>query len=159
MTKIVTDLKMDGIKHNFSDPGTDKKRFNRIILNCFVYGNYITESINEERTIKTFRSFYSKDRYFFDFNMDLTQWLQMDTDQDAPYYGNWCNPMLKATLSYTEGDICVNVADSDETFLQLIHEARNWNIENGYRFSIDPGLNPNKSAIEFMKKYKESIRG
>jgi hypothetical protein len=89
--------------------------------------------------------------------MDLKQWIQMDTSQDASYYGNWCNPHLKATISYCEGDICVTLANTDENFLKVILGTRKWNFDNGWTFSLDAGFNPNKETMEFIKKYEEAI--
>lgn len=153
----MTNLKISAIEHNFSDPGTDHNRFNRTIFDTFIIGDGITETRFEEDGYVRFSSWLSRDRYFFDFNMDLTQWLQLDTSQDASYYGNWINPILRATLCYCEGDIYIKVANTDEDFLKLILEYRKWQMENDYGFSLDPGLNPNKEVIKFLKKYKESI--
>ena len=47
------------------------------------------------------------DRYKYDFRQCKPSdgWAQLDTKQDAPYYGNWINPLTLETLSYCEGDV------------------------------------------------------
>lgn len=50
--------------------------------------------------------FYDTDRYIVDYSEDFKElgWEQFDTDQDAPYFGQWVNPKTLQTLCYAEGD-------------------------------------------------------
>lgn len=52
------------------------------------------------------RLFCPAERYLIDFAEDFTAegWQQFDTDQDAHYFGVWCNPQSFRTLTYAEGD-------------------------------------------------------
>ena len=45
-------------------------------------------------TIKTTTNFCSTDRYVYDFSVCTYEkgWAQIDTRQDASYYGTWTNP-------------------------------------------------------------------
>jgi hypothetical protein len=53
-----------------------------------------------------YRAFRPAERYIIDFAPDFSSegWLQFDTDQDAPYFGQWVNPKKFMTLCYCEGD-------------------------------------------------------
>jgi len=54
------------------------------------------------------RSFLANaDRYVFDFNECTPEsgWLQVDTMEDAPYFGVWVHPEKRETLSFIEGDV------------------------------------------------------
>ena len=46
------------------------------------------------------------DRYSFDFKLCTPKngWAQVDTSQDASYFGTWANPFERKTVSYCEGD-------------------------------------------------------
>ena len=46
-----------------------------------------------------------EDRYLFDFNMDLGEWSQFDTTQDAHYFGMWVHKERRLFLTYAEGDL------------------------------------------------------
>ena len=56
--------------------------------------------------METIRDFASTDRYIFDFKLCTTGkgWAQVDTEQDASYFGTWANPFELKVVSYTEGD-------------------------------------------------------
>ncbi len=76
-------------------------------------------------------------RYYFDEKECAYQngWAQLDTYQDAHYFGMWINPRKLRILTYCEGDITEVQYDNIEeikTILPLLDE----NIR------IDPGLNP-----------------
>ena len=45
------------------------------------------------------------DRYHFDFNLDLGIWEQLDTENDASYFGVWINKTELRILSFVEGDL------------------------------------------------------
>lgn len=132
----------------------DIKGFNKILFKMFVDASEtITESV--EIGDVQFYTIFPKDRYYFDFNMDLNQWMQQDTPQDAHYYGAWVNPTIRAQISYVEGDIYVNVFKDDESFMKGVISTWQWNIDNGYWMRLDPGLNPCQKNNEFMKEYSK----
>lgn len=81
-------------------------------------------------------------RYNFDFDFCTYRkgWAQVDTSQDAPYYGTWCSPNKKQIVTYCEGDITVTTCKSDEEFVAELRRLAEWNRERGYWKGIDPGL-------------------
>lgn len=93
--------------------------------------------------MKTVRSFNPSDRYVFDFEKCTVAegFAQVDTSQDASYFGTWANPSKLCIVNYCEGDITVNFAESDEEFVQEIRNIKQWNESQGHRFiGIDAGL-------------------
>ena len=90
------------------------------------------------------REFIESDRYQFDFKYCTTKkgYAQIDTAEDAWYYGNWGNPTTRRIVSYVEGDLIVTQCDTDEEFVSAIREMNAWHEKNsGRRISIDPGFN------------------
>jgi len=103
--------------------------------------------------MKTEREFISNgERYAFDFNLCSASkgWAQVDTKQDAWYYGTWANPFQLKTVNYCEGDLTVKTAETEAEFIEEIREMKRWNEESGYWLGIDPGL---KGDIE--NRFKE----
>lgn len=94
--------------------------------------------------MKTKRSFESADRYIFDYKLCTTGkgFAQVDTQQDAWYYGTWANPFKLQIVSYVEGDIIIQTADNEKEFVEEMQKIKAWNNENGWKFyGIDPGFN------------------
>ena len=60
--------------------------------------------------------FHHSERYLFDCNMDMEEWMQFDTRIDAWYYGVWVNKAKRRILTYVEGDVAFTQCDSDETY-------------------------------------------
>lgn len=80
------------------------------------------------------------DRYEFDFRkcMPSAGWAQLDTYQDAPYYGTWVNPTLRQIFNYCEGDVTLTKCDTDSDFAEALLDCINWNKRRGYFIGIDP---------------------
>jgi hypothetical protein len=76
------------------------------------------------------------DRYQFDFGpcAPAQGFAQVDTSQDAWYYGNWANPFTFTFVSYAEGDLDTTVADTPEEFRTVIREFVEWNNAERDRF-------------------------
>ena len=51
------------------------------------------------------------DRYLFDFNLDRGEWQEMDTEEDASYFGVWVNKEKLRILQYLEGDVIFTQCD------------------------------------------------
>jgi hypothetical protein len=79
------------------------------------------------------------ERYDFDFNRctPVDGWAQVDTSQDASYFGTWANPIDLRVMSFVEGDCTLFTADSPEDFVTYVREAKKWNDDHGYKFGID----------------------
>lgn len=78
-------------------------------------------------------------RYDFDSNRCTSGdgWAQVDTSEDAPYFGQWANPLELRFMTYAEGDCTLATAHSPESFAAYVrHKAKFWR-ENGHTFGID----------------------
>ena len=83
------------------------------------------------------------DRYAFDFDRCTAAkgWAQLDTRQDASYYGTWANPELRQIINYCEGDITTTTMDTDEEFVAEIRKWADWVNEHDWGpAQIDPGF-------------------
>jgi len=92
--------------------------------------------------MKTVREFYpDAERYLFDFKLCTLKkgYAQLDTKQDASYFGAWANPEKLVYVSYTEGDCCIKQAENEEEFTEEIRSWAKWTDENGWGpAKIDP---------------------
>ena len=61
-------------------------------------------------------------RYRFDFGACHFHkgFAQIDTKQDAPYYGAWANPVELRVVEFCEGDLTVTQCDSAAEFVEYI---------------------------------------
>lgn len=95
--------------------------------------------------MQTIREFtHNGDRYMFDFSLCTTSkgFAQLDTSQDAWYFGMWANPFDFKIVNYAEGDIVVQIADSIKEFCDEIRNIKSSYERYGHRFlGIDPGFN------------------
>ena len=64
-------------------------------------------------------------------------WAQLDTKQDASYYGGWINPVTLELFSYTEGDVTHTRCDDDADFTTTLRECIEWHREREYFIGID----------------------
>src|SRR6185503_3161642 len=85
------------------------------------------------------REFAPADRYLYDFRACTADkgWAQLDTRQDASYYGNWINPVSRKLFSYCEGDLTLTECDTDEEFVATVRECVDWHKERDYFLGID----------------------
>ncbi len=73
-------------------------------------------------------------------------WAQLDTAQDASYFGTWINPTTRKIKTYCEGDVTVITVDTDAELVAEVQHIHDWNEENGFRLhekrviAIDPGF-------------------
>ena len=84
------------------------------------------------------------DRYHFDCGPCAPSegFAQIDTSQDAPYYGTWCSPSARTIVNFCEGDLTSTVCDTDEEFVLQLRELAEWNDQAGYGpMKIDPANN------------------
>lgn len=84
------------------------------------------------------------ERYHFDWGecSHHLGYAQVDTCQDAPYFGIWTNPTNLTTVSYMEGDVIREIAESVEEYVEHIRETKVSMEKFGRRFiGIDPMLN------------------
>ena len=86
------------------------------------------------------RSPIGGDRYIFDFHYCTSKknYAQVDSDQDAWYFGTWANPLDLRVVTYAEGDVTVKECESEEEFVEEMERISQWNKDHGFTFSIDP---------------------
>lgn len=98
------------------------------------------------------RLFDSSDRYAFDFRLCTYAkgWAQLDTSEDASYFGNWVNPTDRKLICYCEGDVTITSCVTDAAFRAEVHRVCSYYARHGgKRPGIDPGLDPGmKAAFE-----------
>ena len=63
-------------------------------------------------------------RYTYDWGQCSRQagFAQIDTKEDASYYGNWANPIDLKTVHYVEGDVSEYEFETREEFVQHIRD-------------------------------------
>jgi hypothetical protein len=89
------------------------------------------------------------DRYEFDFGRCsyAKGFAQLDTGQDASYFGTWINPDEKVIVNYCEGDITKTECETAKELVEEVERIKVWNNEMGHRFlGIDPGLSETMKA-------------
>jgi hypothetical protein len=94
--------------------------------------------------MKIIRSFEQTNRYSFDFDLCTTKkgFAQVDTSQDAWYFGTWTNPFELKTVCYCEGDITISQSENADEYAQDLRDIKSWNESQGHEFrGIDPGFN------------------
>jgi hypothetical protein len=93
--------------------------------------------------METQREFAPADRYRYDFKYCTVKngFAQIDTSQDASYFGTWASPERLVIFNYCEGDCTTQTAVTPEEFTEAIRELKTWNEEYGHEFlGIDCGL-------------------
>ena len=94
--------------------------------------------------------FHPSDRYRFD--MMLKGFAQVDTTEDAPYYGIWVSPKKRMIVNYSEGDVSFTYADNGQDFKEEILNLIGW---LGERFKgIDPGWPGLFSTEQIVDRFK-----
>jgi hypothetical protein len=98
--------------------------------------------------MKVDRYFKPGDRYEYDFKRCnyKTGWAQLDTSQDAWYYGNWVNPLTFELMSYCEGDVTHTRCDDENDFKVALADTIKWQRESGYFKGIDAMCDENLIA-------------
>ena len=81
------------------------------------------------------------DRYRYDFKRCTLSdgWAQLDTKQDASYFGNWVNPLTLKLMSYCEGDTTLTECTDEADFIVTLRECIQWHKDAGYFIGIDAG--------------------
>ena len=104
--------------------------------------------------MKITREFAPADRYLYDFGLCscANGWAQVDTAQDASYFGTWANPTRLLIFNYCEGDTTLKEAESPEEFAAELREIDAWHRAQGYGPArIDLGYDPAmKAAFELI---------
>ena len=103
--------------------------------------------------MKTIREFADGNRYLYDFGLCSAKngFAQVDTEQDASYYGTWANPFKLIIFSYCEGDCTLQQAENESEFKEAVIGIKLWNEENGWKFSGIDCMCKDELEQEFVK--------
>ncbi|WP_043738363.1 hypothetical protein [Nocardia asiatica] len=74
------------------------------------------------------------DRYAFDFGVcsPANGFAQIDTSQDASYFGTWANPTSRVIVSFAEGDLYITRCDTDAEFVDEMRALQQSNDKHGW---------------------------
>lgn len=88
-------------------------------------------------------------RYTLDFGMCSAQngYCQIDTAQDASYFGQWTNPEKMDIVKYMEGDLEVHTAENEKEYVEAIRRLAKWNEEYQEGLKIDCYTQPRQKAL------------
>ena len=103
--------------------------------------------------MQTVREFMPADRYVYDFGpcSYANGFAQIDTKQDASYFGTWCSPSKRAIVSYCEGDVTTQIAETDKEFADIVRELADWTNNAGHGpMKIDAINTPIGDALAAM---------
>lgn len=84
------------------------------------------------------REFCDGDRYRYDWMLVPKGWAQLDTDQDASWFGYWADPEKLITFCFCEGDCTTCEFEQQEAFSAEIRRAAKWHSDNDGWLRIDP---------------------
>jgi len=101
-----------------------------------------TTTTKKTMTVSIEREHAPGDRYRYDHGLPA-DFAQLDTSEDASYFGNWASAQRRVLFSYCEGDCCTTVCTTDEEFKAEIQKFTDFCDRIGYKFlGVDPGLQP-----------------
>ena len=89
--------------------------------------------------MKKLHDFEPADRYTYDFGLCSSKngFAQVDTGQDASYFGTWANPEKLIIFNYCEGDCYTTICDSVDEFRAEIAEIKRWNHESKRKRGVE----------------------
>jgi hypothetical protein len=93
--------------------------------------------------MKTTRNYCGGTRVSFDCGTCSSKkgFVQVFTGQDSSYFGTWANPETLKIVTFCEGDVTIQEAETKKEFAEEIRDTKKWNDEMGYSFGIDCALN------------------
>ena len=102
---------------------------------------------------KHMRSFHpTRDRYYYD--ETLRGFAQVDTYQDAPYFGTWINPVERKIVTFCEGDVTETTCETDDELKAEVIRMKEY-YQDGFK-GIDPGW-PNTESCKAITARLEAI--
>ena len=93
-------------------------------------------------TITRTREYSDADRYLYDNLLCPKGFAQIDSQEDASYYGNWASPSALVLFSYAEGDCTTTTCDTPEEFAAEVRRVCDWLGTYSKFYGIDTGLKP-----------------
>jgi hypothetical protein len=83
------------------------------------------------------------DRYAFDLGL-CADFAQVDTDQDASWFGIWACPSRLVVFTFCEGDCTTVQCDTVDEFRAEMLSVRDFADRMGKFHGVDPGTDPAK---------------
>jgi len=82
------------------------------------------------------------ERYQFDFVKCKPSkgYSQVDTEQDASYYGHWANPFTFELVGFVEGEVTIQQAETKQEFIDLMLKTAKFYKDTDDELNIDPML-------------------
>ena len=98
--------------------------------------------------MKKEHKFSPSDRYTYDFGACSAEngYCQIDTPQDAAYFGIWTNPDERKIITYCEGDLTIETAENDAEYVQAIRNLKTWHDNMQRSMRIDANTQPTQKA-------------
>ena len=89
--------------------------------------------------MNTQKTFCNTDRYRFDYDICSYKkgFAQIDTNEDASYFGNWVNFKNLELVTYCEGDLTVVKCENIEEFKNQLLKVVSWYKKNKSFIGID----------------------
>ncbi len=81
------------------------------------------------------------DRYLYDQLLFKNGYAQINTTDDASYYGTWASIKDLIIFSYVEGDCTTTTCDTLDEFVSTIYEIFRWMKRQKIWIGIDVGSN------------------
>ena len=109
--------------------------------------------------MKTQKTFCNSDRYIFDYDICSFKkgFAQIDTTEDASYFGNWVNFKTRELITYCEGDLTVIKCDDEKEFKEQLLKVVSWYKKNKSFIGIDlmcsDEIKENFNKLELDKNY------
>ena len=76
-------------------------------------------------------------RYYWD-RLVSKGFAQIDTTEDASWYGHWACPQRRKLVSFVEGDICITNCTTDHEFISEVRKTCDWHSRHNQFQGIDP---------------------
>lgn len=87
-------------------------------------------------------------RYPWDHELVPIGFAQIDTTEDASWYGHWACPKLRKLVSFVEGDICITKCTTDGEFISEVRRTCAWHIHHDQFKGIDPPASTKKRWLD-----------
>ena len=91
-------------------------------------------------SVKIEEEFCESDRYTYDNLLCSKGFAQIDSKEDASYYGHWACPVHYIIFSYVEGDCTTTKCDTADEFVTEIRKLCDWMKSHDQFVGIDPGI-------------------
>jgi len=76
-------------------------------------------------------------RYLYDSGLCRT-FAQIDTKEDASYYGSWACPQRLIIFSFCEGDCTTTQCENIQDFREQLQKIRDYHVKNETWLGVDP---------------------